>query len=153
MCEYQKDRILRMVSFLEEHGRFKELKKYYHHGKVTIYDHCMDVAERSYRYSIEHGLVLDEASLIRGALLHDYYFYDWHKRDRSHRLHGLHHPETALKNAMEDFQLTETEKDIIRYHMFPLTGKMPRTREGRIVCMIDKLCAVGDYAGAYRRMK
>lgn len=153
MYEYQKDRILSMVSFLEEHGRFKELKKYHHHGKISIYDHCIEVAEKSYCYAREHKLALDEASLIRGALLHDYYFYDWHKKDRSHRLHGIHHPETALKNAMEDFQLTETEKDIIRHHMFPLTGKMPQTREGRIVCMMDKLCAVGDYARVYGRMK
>lgn len=153
MQNYQKDRVLNMVSFLEEHGRFLELKKYNHHGSISIYDHCIAVAEKSYRYVLDHNLTLDETSLIRGALLHDYYFYDWHKKDRSHRLHGIHHPKTALKNAMEDFQLTETEKDIISHHMFPLTGKMPQTPEGRIVCMMDKLCAVGDYVRVYGRMK
>ena len=34
--------------------------------------------------------------LIRGALLHDYFLYDWHIPDKEnpHKLHGFYHPGT-----------------------------------------------------------
>ena len=79
---------------------------------------------------------------MRGALLHDYFLYDWHEKDPEHRLHGFHHPSTALKRASEDFRLSELERDIILHHMFPLTLFPPRSREAMIVCVVDKWCGI-----------
>ncbi len=77
-----------------------------------------------------------------GALLHDYFLYDWHVPNAETRLHGLRHPRRALQNAREDFALTPLEADIILRHMFPLTLVPPACPEGWAVCMADKLCAL-----------
>ena len=52
------------------------------------------------------------------------------------------HPMTALRNADRDFDLTDTERDIIKKHMFPLTVIPPTCREGWIVCLADKYCSL-----------
>ena len=78
--------------------------------------------------------------MIRGALLHDYFLYDWHDKDHINpfKLHGFFHPGRALKNATRDFELTEREKDIIRKHMWPMTVILPMCREAWIVTVADK---------------
>ena len=48
----------------------------------------------------------------------------------------------AMRNACEDYELTEREKNIILRHMFPLTVVPPACREAWIVCLADKICAV-----------
>lgn len=82
--------------------------------------------------------------LIRGALLHDYFLYDWHIPDdeNPHRLHGFYHPGVALRNALKEYHLTEREKDIIRKHMWPLTVIPPGCREAWIVSAADKWCSL-----------
>ena len=82
--------------------------------------------------------------MIRGALLHDYFLYDWHKQEVPHRFHGFTHPKTALRNAERDFDLSERECDIISKHMFPLTLVPPMHRESWIVSMADKYCALRE---------
>ena len=81
---------------------------------------------------------------MRGALLHDYFLYDWHQKDSSHRLHGFRHPKTALGNAQRDYHLNWKEKNIIARHMFPLIPVPPQCREAWIVCLADKWCALGE---------
>lgn len=90
------------------------------------------------------GVSVDRASLLRGALLHDYFLYDWHDPDPSHRLHGFRHPFFALARAEEDFELTPRERNIIVRHMFPLVPVPPTCREAWIVCLADKWCALRE---------
>ena len=87
---------------------------------------------------------MDVRSLAMGALLHDYFLYDWHEDDPSHRLHGFTHPKKALKNAQKDYQLNWKEKNIIARHMFPLVPIPPQCREAWLVCMVDKWCALSE---------
>jgi uncharacterized protein len=87
---------------------------------------------------------VDYATLIRGALLHDYFLYDWHERNNEHRLHAFSHPRKAMQNACEDFELTSKEKNIILRHMFPLTPIPPYYLESWIVCVADKYCALKE---------
>jgi uncharacterized protein len=76
--------------------------------------------------------------LIRGALLHDYYLYDWHKKHKGHRLHGFRHPSWALHNALMVYDLSKKERNIIRSHMFPLTFlHWPHSKEAWIVSKMD----------------
>jgi uncharacterized protein len=79
---------------------------------------------------------------VRGALLHDFFLYDWHIPDKTRRWHGFTHPRIALENAKKYFKLNEKEKDIILNHMWPLTVKFPRSREAFIVCIADKICSI-----------
>ena len=85
---------------------------------------------------------VNEKALVRGALLHDYFLYDWHEKDDAHKWHGFHHADTAWKNAMRDLpDLNEVEQDMIRCHMFPLNVVPPKYMEGWILCCADKICS------------
>jgi uncharacterized protein len=119
-------------------ARYQTLKNYCAHGQVSVYDHSLFVAERAYLYAKKRNLDVNYPSLVRGALLHDYYLYDWHKKHKGHRLHGFRHPAWALHNALLDYDLNPTECDIIRNHMFPLTFfHRPHSLEARIVAKMD----------------
>lgn len=123
-------------------SRILENKFFIQHGTTTVFTHCRNVALLSLKISEIFGIPVDRKSLARGALLHDYFLYDWHDKSKCPRLHGFKHPAIALKNAVEFFDLNDIEKDIIKNHMFPLTIRPPRTAEGFIVTISDKLCSL-----------
>ncbi len=134
---------------LNEHGlevlssaKYLRLKGFIQHGNVTVYEHCIHVALCAIRLNRKLGINGIERELVRGALLHDYFLYDWHDSNAPGnihpKLHGFYHPGIALKNATRDFTLTEREKDIICRHMWPLTPIPPRCREAWVVCLADK---------------
>ena len=122
--------------------KFTMLKEFIQHGNVTVYEHCIHVALCAIKLNRKLGINARERELIRGALLHDYFLYDWHNADapgNTHpKLHGFYHPGIALRNATRDFTLSEREKDIIRKHMWRLTLNPPRCREAWVVCLADK---------------
>lgn len=123
----------------------QSMRHYCQHGNISTFHHCRKVTACSYWLSLRLHLHADTSSLIRGAFLHDYYLYDWHIPDNSHRLHGYHHPMTALKNAKKEFDLNDIECDIIQNHMWPLTlFHMPKSKEAAIVCLADKLCTIQE---------
>ena len=128
-------------------------KHFLQHGDVSVYEHCFNVAFLSLYVARRFHLSVDRQALVRGALLHDYFLYDWHEDDPTHRLHGFHHARRALENACRDFSLGSIERDIIAKHMFPLNLHPPRYRESALVCAADKLCALLETVGAGRLRK
>lgn len=124
---------------------FKEQKKYIQHGKISVYEHEILVAMTCLAIVDKFDIKVDKRSLVRGALLHDYFLYDWHDDDPSHRLHGFTHAERALKNASNDFELNDIEKDMIYCHMFPLNiSRVPKYNESLILCVADKISALKE---------
>ena len=121
--------------------RMQQDKRYIQHGKISCFTHSFAVAYVSVWIAARLHIRVHMKSLVRGALLHDYFLYDWHDPDPSHRLHGFHHARRALENASQDFALTPIEQDIIVKHMFPLTLWPPKYREAVIVTCADKFCA------------
>lgn len=119
-------------------------KEFLQHGTTSCYLHSISVAYCSLRIAAQLGIECDKASLVIGALLHDYFLYDWHCKEASHRLHGFRHPGTALNNAKRDFELNPVEQNIIIRHMFPLTPIPPKYRESMIVCLADKICCIAE---------
>ncbi|MCF0106146.1 MAG: HD domain-containing protein [Holdemanella sp.] len=117
------------------------MKESIQHGRTSVYEHSISVAYTCLKLVDEYNLKVDRRSLVRGALLHDYFLYDWHDHDKGHSLHGFTHPATALENANRDFDLNDIEKDMIKKHMFPLTPKPPKYTEGYILCVADKICS------------
>ena len=59
-------------------------------------------------------------------------------------LHGFRHAGTALRNADRDFELNDTERDMIKKHMFPLNPAPPRFKETAVLCLADKYCALRE---------
>ena len=128
--------------------KFERMKGYRHHVKSSAYHHSIRVAYLCYLHHKFFETDIDIKELVRGALLHDFYLYDWHDKNKEHRYHGITHPRAALKNAIEIYpDLTEREMDMILRHMFPLTPRPPKTKAGWIVCFYDKIAALGDYFG------
>ena len=111
------------------------------HGTTSVYGHSVNVAFIALIFAKRFRLRVDERALVRGALLHDFFLYDWHERGHG-MLHGVTHPKTALTNARKEFALGPVEEDVIARHMFPLDPRPPRHRESWLVTMADKFCAV-----------
>ena len=128
---------------LASHGMQLE-RGFYQHGSVSVYDHSFAVAVMCVRLSRFLRIRTDLRALVRGALLHDYFLYDWHTPDPAHRLHGFRHAGTALRNADRDFELNDTERDMIKKHMFPLNPAPPRFKETAVLCLADKYCALRE---------
>jgi len=104
----------------------------------------MAVANTACNIAQRLHIAVNQRELIRGALLHDYYLYDWHVSEGRKNWHGYRHPGIALKNAQQDVELTMRERNIIQRHMFPLTPVPPKYKEAWIVCLADKLCALRE---------
>lgn len=123
---------------------FMSTKGHIQHGNMTVNDHCMNVAKYSIAISDMLHIRCKRDELIRGALLHDYFLYDWHVGEyaKPYNLHGFYHPGRALRNASAEFELTDREKEIIKKHMWPLTIIPPKCREAWIVSMADKWCSL-----------
>lgn len=126
-------------------SRMNKSRTFYQHGKINIYVHSLRVAYICYYWVKKYHLHVDEKALIRGALLHDFFLYDWHDKEHEHkRPHGFFHPSAALCNAKQDFILTRKEENIIQRHMFPLTLIPPGCKEAWLVCMADKVCSTRE---------
>jgi len=123
------------------HKDVGRLNDYFHHRSKTRLNHVLEVSWFS--FLIAKRFSCDVHSTVRGALLHDFFHYDW--LYEGPRLHGFRHPSIALRNASEVFSLNAIEKDIIKKHMWPLTVVPPLYKESMIVCIVDTVCATMDY--------
>ena len=136
--------IQKKLRYLENCGRINETKNYIQHGSISVYTHCVNVARMSVKIAKWLPIQVNMDALVIGALLHDYFLYDWHNQLTPHHLHGFFHPGVALRNASMDVELTPIEHDIIKKHMFPLTLVPPKYLESWIVCWIDKKCSTRE---------
>jgi len=129
-----------------EHPEYQKLKDIKHHDK-DIYTHNLKVAWISYLTAKRLKLHINE--MVRGALLHDFFFYDWRVKGAKDEFlpHGFTHPFVSRRNAEKIFgYLTPIERDIIMKHMWPLTVIPPRYSESFLVSFIDKLVASKEVA-------
>lgn len=133
-------------------GRVLQMNDYVQHGTTSTLEHTLTVAYRALALARGLRISVDEQSLVRGAILHDYYLYDWHDHEHApDQWHGYTHPGHALRNAEQDFpDLTAIERDVISRHMFPFHPLPPHTREGWLVCTADKLCSLQEFFRARR---
>lgn len=142
----ERGRLKSLLQGVRDRNEVLRMREYTQHGSITTYDHCERVAKASFWLSRRLRLRSDEASLVRGAMLHDFYLYDWHAKDNGeHRLHGFTHPGRAAENARKHFAINAREENIIRSHMWPLTFRsFPSCREAVIVCIADKVCSLHE---------
>ena len=152
--QYERQRILyrqirAAASDILKSKNFNSTKEHIQHGNMTVNNHSMNVAKYSLAISEKLRIPCKKDELIRGALLHDYFLYDWHDKKvglkdlrKFYKLHGFSHPSIALNNAKRDFALTQRQEDIIKKHMWPLTIKPPVCREAWVVSLADKYCSL-----------
>ena len=101
LSETEREHLRCILQQYEEDPRVLEMDQYIQHGCVTTYQHCRNVARVSFWINRRFHVGADETALAVGALLHDFYLYDWHVRKRAGRKHGFCHPALAAKNARE----------------------------------------------------
>jgi len=132
-----------------EHEEFLKLAGINHHGN-SILDHTIKVSYLAWKAGILPGL--DRKSMVRGAMLHDFFLYDWKKKSPERKrkfyeifkMHGFTHPAEALKNAKLYFDLNDIEENIIKRHMFPLTPVPPLYAESWLVTLCDKWVSLSE---------
>lgn len=122
----------------------KREKRFIQHANVSTYEHSIGVATMSLTLAAIFRVKVDKVSLVRGALLHDFFLYDWHDKTAMPKAHAYLHPLIAFDNAKKEFKLNAIEKNIIQAHMFPLSIVMPKYKESWIVVMADKICAMNE---------
>lgn len=133
------------VGDLLAHPDVCAMRQFRQHDGYSCFEHCVHVSYNSFRSCKRLGL--NWRCAARGALLHDFFLYDWHKTKPPKGLHAFAHPAIALENAEQRFSLDPREKDIIKNHMWPLTLRPPRYMETFIVVCADKVCTFAETLG------
>lgn len=133
---------------IRENNRFLNNKKYIQHGNTTIWKHVHDVAEMSLFLDEKLHLKSDKKKLIKGALLHDFFDYDWHNKKEKKplfKMHGFTHPIIAKENAEKEFGIDNKVANIIESHMWPLTlTHFPKSREAILVNIADTIVSIKE---------
>ena len=147
LTEKQNIEFNNLINDLANDINIKKMKDYIQHGTTNTYTHVINVAKLSFIINKKLNLHCDEKSMITGAMLHDFYLYDWHEkdeeRDEKYGLHGFSHPEISLMNAKKYFDINENVENIIRNHMWPVTiTHIPKTKEAWVVCIADKIVSL-----------
>ena len=86
-----------IVNEICQNPKVKEMTNFMQHANTSCYEHCLRVAY--YTYIICKKLNLDYVSATRGAMLHDFFLYDWHEHRKVNsflELHAFSHPKIAL---------------------------------------------------------
>lgn len=126
-------------------AQVQRMDSYIQHGTTTTLDHTVRVAKASLALARALHLKICEADLVAGALLHDFYLYDWHDRSTSKPNHATKHPLYAAENARELLGVNAHVACIIETHMWPLPpGRVPASKEAWLVCMADKACSLKE---------
>ena len=123
------------------------------HGTTSCYTHSVNVACMSLWLAERLRIRVDRRSMVRGALLHDFFMYNWNDPASMRPLHGFTHAREALCNAQKQFELNEIERDVIKKHMFPLNIALPRYRETALVSAADKISAVMELLHSARALR
>lgn len=136
---------------------FQKRKLFMHHHNLSVWDHSILVSFNAFVAASYFNA--DKRICAIAGLLHDFYDQAWidtpeiRKLDNgSHaqnlgkkvplfKMHGFTHGPAAAKNYVKYFPELEDKRitNSIERHMFPLTIKPPKYKEGFIVTLVDKL--------------
>lgn len=130
-----------IVDYILEDKEFNKIKKSVHHGTDRL-EHSIKVSYYSYLISKKIGL--DYETTARAGLLHDYFLTDNDKKMKDSAKSLFNHAKIASLNAIENFNISEKEKNIIETHMFPINIKPPKYLEGWVINFVDKALAVSE---------
>jgi len=137
---------LSIIDSIIKNEEFDKMNNIKHHN-TTRMDHSLKVSY--YSYVIAKSLKLDYKETARGGLLHDFYLntvFEQKKVKDKIKLYTISHPKDAVKNAKNNFDISEKEEDIIRSHMFPVDFKIPKYAESWIVSIVDKGLSFNEFA-------
>lgn len=135
---YKEDFMFIIHELLQE-DLVKKLDTRMQHLKFTRLRHSFDVSY--YSYFLARFFNCDYVSAARAGLLHDLFFHEGEQTNYE-LLHS--HPKVALENASRICNLNPIEKNAILGHMWPFTNYRLKHKEGYIVSLSDKICAIRE---------
>lgn len=137
--KYKFNEFTTIIEDILNNAEYQKLDYYSQHLNVSRLQHSLNVAYYTYLWSKK--LKLDYISATRGAMLHDFFLYDWKEKKQTPKTHAFQHPLAALKNARQHFEINNIMEDCILNHMWPMSYSFPKTPEGQIVQIADKYSA------------
>lgn len=144
------DGFLNLTGDLLKDDTVKSMKQYHHHKSVTTHFHSLFVAYTVFKMC-ERLQRTDEREVVRAALLHDYYLYEWYT-EKHEEYHIWYHPKQAVKNIEKHFgTLSDMQRNMILSHMFPTCVELPKSAGAWLLTAADKRCAVADYMKLSKR--
>ena len=140
----EKERLEKLYQSFLNDEKILRMKDISMHRGSNCYIHCFKVAKRAVNKSLNKKDINLEVVLI-GAILHDYYLYDWRKDRSKLKKHAKNHPSIAIENAIRDFNISNDVQKVIKSHMWPINIKeYPNTKEARIVSLSDKAVTIRE---------
>ena len=140
----QKERLEKLYQSFLNDEKILRMKEISMHRGSNCYLHSFKVAKKAIKKSLNKKDINLEVVLL-GAILHDYYLYDWRKDRSKLKKHGKNHPGIAINNAIRDFDISDDVKNVIKSHMWPINIKdFPKSKEAKIVSLSDKAVTIGE---------
>ncbi len=146
ITDEQKEKLETIYQSFFHDPRIQRMKEVKMHRGSNCFEHSFKVAKKAIRGALRsHRKNIDLQIILVGAILHDYYLYDW-REDRSKKKgHAKNHQFIASQNAMRDFDISPDVRKVIESHMWPLNFKnYPKSREAKIVSIADKAVALEE---------
>lgn len=141
MSEEVSPEYLKTVEHILVNKEFLRLSLYSHHQWTNRLMHSINVSYLSWR--LAQILGGDEKAAARAGLLHDFCPYDFGEETPTGEHQAFYHPKAAAENSVQNFEISDRERDAILTHMFPL-GPIPKNKEAWIISFADKACAVTE---------
>lgn len=138
----EQDELYELLTPYLEDEQVRSMANFTQHGNVNTLEHCLNVARASWWIAKHFKLRVNEKALATGALLHDFYLYDWHGAGWRH---SYRHAKTAMENAVQHFDIDEATQKVILTHMWPISiTQLPNSREAFIVTLADKYVSLKE---------
>lgn len=133
------ERLEKLYESLYNDERIERIMYIQQHRGSNTYFHVLKVTRTAYRIAKRCHRKIDFESLIMGAILHDYFLYDWRVNREKKKGHGKNHPIIACANAIRDFAINEKVQNIIISHMWPINFFcFHNCIEAHIISLADK---------------
>jgi uncharacterized protein len=136
-----------IVDYIIKDKEFNKISSSFHHGTDRL-EHSVKVSYYSYYIAKSFGLDFETAATA--GLLHDFFITKNDKTFQESTKSLFRHAKIASNNAINQFGISEKERNIIETHMFPVTPKPPKFIEGWIVSMVDKGVSLGEFGVKFR---
>lgn len=138
---------LNIIKNYINNSKFQKTKLIEHHG-ITRFEHSLKVSY--YSYKIAKYLHLDYAETAVGGLLHDFFLSPDDRSSVQKLKSTFTHPKLALKTALNEFDLSLKQQDMIRSHMFPINLSIPKYMESWVVSSVDKCVALEEFSHKFK---
>ncbi len=119
-----------------------------HHFRTSVGEHSLQVAAISLWICDlleKKGISLDRDVIVKAALMHDLGMIGRNERYRNNFQTGKDHPAESVKEAKKIYpELDPVTEQVILGHMWPLSLHAPKSLEGVVICIADKLGSITD---------